>query len=76
VCESADSLAKDRALKIEEGSLLAIHDVGAYGYVMSSNYNTRLRPPEILIEGSTVQVIKRRESFKELVSLETNNNGT
>ena len=76
VCESADSLAKDRALKVEEGSLLAIHDVGAYGYVMSSNYNTRLRPPEILIEGSTVQVIKRRESFKELVSLETNNNGT
>jgi diaminopimelate decarboxylase len=76
VCESADSLAKDRDLKIEEGSLLAIHDVGAYGYVMSSNYNTRLRPPEILIEGSKVQVIKRRESFEDLVSLETEADGS
>ena len=70
VCESADSLAKDRALKIEEGSLVAIHDVGAYGNVMTSNYNTRLRPPEILVDESSVKVIKRRESFEELISLE------
>ena len=70
VCESADSLAKDRALKIEEGSLVAIHDVGAYGNVMTSNYNTRLRPPEILVDESSVKVIKRRESFEELITLE------
>jgi len=70
VCESADSLAKDRALKIEEGSLVVIHDVGAYGNVMTSNYNTRLRPPEILVDESSVEVIKRRESFEELISLE------
>ena len=70
VCESADSLAKDRGLKIEEGSLVAIHDVGAYGNVMTSNYNTRLRPPEILVDESSVKVIKRRESFEELITLE------
>jgi len=70
VCESADSLAKDRALKIEEGSVIAIHDVGAYGNAMASNYNTRLRPPEIMVDGSDVQIIKRRETFEELISFE------
>ena len=70
VCESADSLAKDRVLKIKEGSLIVIHDVGAYGNVMASNYNTRLRPPEIMIDGSDIHQIKRRETFEELISLE------
>lgn len=70
VCESTDSLAKDRMLKIKEGSIIAIHDVGAYGNVMASNYNTRLRPPEIMVDGSDVRVIKRRESFEELMFLE------
>ena len=70
VCESADSLAKDRALKIEEGSVIAIHDVGAYGNTMASNYNTRLRPPEIMVDGSDVQIIKRRETFGDLISFE------
>ena len=70
VCESADSLAKDRALKIEEGSVIAIHDVGAYGNAMASNYNTRLRPPEIMVDGSDVQIIKRRETFGDLISFE------
>ena len=70
VCESADSLAKDRVLKIKEGSVIVIHDVGAYGNVMASNYNTRLRPPEIMIDGSDIHQIKRRETFEELISLE------
>jgi diaminopimelate decarboxylase len=70
VCESADSLAKDRILKIKEGSIVAIHDVGAYGYTMASNYNSRLKPPEILVDGSKVSLIKKRESFEELISLE------
>jgi len=70
VCESADSLAKDRILKIKEGSIVAIHDVGAYGYAMASNYNSRLKPPEILVDGSKVSLIKKRESFEELISLE------
>ena len=70
VCESADSLAKDRVLKIEEGSVIAIHDVGAYGNAMASNYNTRLRPPEIMVDGSDVQIIKRRETFGDLISFE------
>ena len=70
VCESADSLAKNRKLKIEEGSVIAIHDVGAYGSTMASNYNTRLRPPEIMVDGSDVRLIKRRETFEELISFE------
>lgn len=70
VCESADSLAKDRVLKIKEGSVIVIHDVGAYGNVMASNYNTRLKPPEIMIDGSDIHQIKRRETFEELISLE------
>jgi len=74
VCESADSLAKDRVLKIKEGSVIVIHDVGAYGNVMASNYNTRLRPPEIMIDGSDIHQIKRRETFEELISLEDTSN--
>jgi diaminopimelate decarboxylase len=70
VCESADSLAKDRALKIEEGSVIAIHDVGAYGNAMASNYNTRLRPPEIMVDGSDVQIIKIRDTFGDLIAFE------
>jgi diaminopimelate decarboxylase len=74
VCESADSLAKNRNLKIEEGSFIAIHDVGAYGYSMASNYNSRLRPPEIMVDGLKVSVIKRKETFEELISFEDNKN--
>ena len=83
VCESGDVLTQKNEEPVprklpmpKAGDLIIVGGAGAYGFAMSSNYNTRLRPPEILIEGSTVQVIKRRESFKELVSLETNNNGT
>ena len=54
-------------LNIKENSILAIHDAGAYGHVMSSNYNSRLRPPEILIEGSKIKIIRRRETFDDLL---------
>jgi len=50
--------------------VIVIKDVGAYGNVMASNYNTRLRPPEIMIDGSDIHQIKRRETFEELISLE------
>lgn len=66
VCESADFLGKDRQLAIEPGDLLAIDGAGAYGFSMSSNYNTRCRPAEILIDGSRSQVIRPRETLNDL----------
>jgi len=70
VCESGDTFGEDRMLSIDEDSILAIHDAGAYGHVMSSNYNSRLRPPEILVEGQKIKVIRRREVFDDLLRQE------
>jgi diaminopimelate decarboxylase len=68
VCESGDFLARDRELaEVSEGELLAVLDAGAYGTVLGSNYNTRPRPAEVLVDGSRVQVIRRRESFADLI---------
>lgn len=71
VCETGDVLAKDRNLKIMPGDHVAFMDVGAYGSVMTSNYNSRLRPIELLVKKDKVQVIKRKESFEDIVALET-----
>ena len=70
VCESGDTFGEDRILGLNEDSILAIHDAGAYGHVMSSNYNSRLRPPEILVEGQEIKVIRRRETFDDLLRQE------
>lgn len=70
ICESGDFLAKDRTLALEEGDLLAIRHSGAYGFVLSSNYNSRLRCPELLVDGAAVHVVRRRESFNDLIQLE------
>ena len=71
VCESGDFFARDRELsRVEEGDLLAILDVGAYGMVLASNYNTRPRPAEVLVSGKSVKVIRRRERVRELYSAE------
>jgi diaminopimelate decarboxylase len=71
VCESGDFFARDRELpRIEEEDLLAILDVGAYGMVLSSNYNTRPRPAEVLVSGKSVKSIRRRETVRELYSSE------
>ena len=70
VCESGDTFGKDRTLSLDKDSILAIHDAGAYGHVMSSNYNSRLRPSEILVEGNEVKVIRRRETFDDLLRQE------
>jgi len=70
VCESGDTFGEDRKLSLNEDSILAIHDAGAYGHVMSSNYNSRLRPPEILVEGQEIKVIRRRETFDDLLRQE------
>ena len=66
ICESADALGKNRSLNINAGDLLAIKSAGAYGFVMSSNYNTRPRAPEIMINGSEVHLIRERESVSDL----------
>ena len=71
VCESGDFLARNRKLpKTEEGDLLAVLDTGAYGMVLSSNYNTRPRPAEIMVDGKRVTVIRQRESVDDLLRLE------
>ena len=71
VCESGDWLGRDRQLAVEEGDLLAILSAGAYGFVMASNYNTRPKPAEIMVDGKDTFVIRRRESIQELYSTES-----
>ena len=71
VCETGDILATDRSLSILPGDYVAFMDTGAYGSVMTSNYNSRLKPIELLIKDDTVQVIKRKESFEDIIALET-----
>lgn len=71
VCESADFLAKDRDLPLfESGDLLAVMGAGAYGFSMASNYNSRLRCAEVLVRGKKASLIRRRESFDDLIRLE------
>jgi diaminopimelate decarboxylase len=70
ICETGDFLGKDRELSVNEGDVLAIHSVGAYGMTMSSNYNSRGRASEILIDDSNAHVIRRRESVEDLFSNE------
>ena len=71
VCESGDWLGRDRTLAVEEGDLLAILSTGAYGFVMASNYNTRPKPAEIMVDGKNVYVIRAREKMSDLFASET-----
>jgi diaminopimelate decarboxylase len=72
ICESGDFLAKDRELpRAEEGDLLAVMSAGAYGFVMASNYNTRPRAAEVLVDGDRYTIVRRRETFEDLVAGET-----
>lgn len=70
ICETGDFLAKDRQLSLAEGDLLAILCAGAYGFAMSSNYNSRPRPPEILVDGAQTHLIRRRETLADLLAPE------
>ena len=70
VCESADFLAKERRLAAREGDFLAIMSAGAYGMVMSSNYNSRPRAAEVLVDGTATHLVRRRESTDELFAAE------
>ncbi len=67
ICETGDFLGKERELAIQAGDLLAVRSSGAYGFTMSSNYNSRPRVAEILVDGSDVHVIRKRESIDDLM---------
>jgi diaminopimelate decarboxylase len=72
ICESSDFLAKNREMRLPQaGDLLAIRSAGAYGFVMSSNYNTRPRAAEVLVSGKRFELARRRETYPDLVRGET-----
>lgn len=72
VCESGDFLAQDRELTaVKSGDLLAVLSAGAYGFVMSSNYNTRPRVPEVLVKEGNFSVVRERETYEDLLKLES-----
>ncbi|HTD22022.1 MAG TPA: diaminopimelate decarboxylase [Terriglobales bacterium] len=71
ICETGDFFARDREMPtLQEGDLLAILDAGAYGMSLASNYNSRPRPIELLVDGKKVKVVRKRESVKDLLALE------
>ena len=74
VCESSDVIAREHCINANEGDVLAIKTAGAYGFVMSSNYNSRVRPAEVMVDGKTFNVIRSRESFNDLIKNEINLN--
>jgi diaminopimelate decarboxylase len=76
VCESADFLAHDRDLTLAEGSLLAIRSAGAYGFVQSSNYNARNRAAEVLVDGASFSVVRRRETIADQLRAEVASSAT
>lgn len=71
ICETGDFLAKDRELVLAEGDLLAICSAGAYGFTMSSNYNTRGRAAEVMVDGDQAHLVRRRETLEELFAGES-----
>ena len=71
VCESGDFFARERSIQeTSEGDLLAVLDAGAYGFAMASNYNFRPRAAEVLLEGGRPRLIRRRETFEDLIAAE------
>ena len=72
ICESSDFLAKERKLpKVQRGDYLAVMSAGAYGFVMSFNYNSRPRAPEVLVDGEEFFIIRKREIVEDLFALES-----
>ena len=71
VCESGDFLGRDRDLDLREGDLVAVLSAGAYGFVMSSNYNSRPRAAEVMVDGERLHLVRRRERVDELHALES-----
>jgi diaminopimelate decarboxylase len=72
VCETGDFFALDRPLaNVESGDILALMSAGAYGFTMASNYNSRPLPAEVMVTGSEARIIRRRQTYADLISLET-----
>jgi diaminopimelate decarboxylase len=71
ICETGDFLGKARELSIESGDLLAVMSAGAYGFSMSSNYNSRPRVAEIMVHGNSYQVVRQRETIEQLFENES-----
>ncbi len=70
VCETGDLLGKNRPLKLKEGDLLSVMSSGAYGFSMSSNYNSRPRAAEVLVDGDKAYEIRPRETYDDLMGTE------
>lgn len=70
VCETGDFLAKNRDLALAAGDYLAIMSSGAYGFVMSSNYNSRNKAAEIMVDGDQAHLVRRRETYADQLALE------
>ncbi|MGF1911648.1 diaminopimelate decarboxylase [Vibrio kasasachensis] len=71
ICETSDFLGKDRALALEANDLLAVRSAGAYGFVMASNYNTRTRAAEVMVDGNRAHLVRQREKLSSLWELES-----
>jgi diaminopimelate decarboxylase len=71
VCETGDFLGKARELALQQGDYLAVRSAGAYGFSMSSNYNTRPRAAEVMIDGDRAVVVRQRETLQQLMEGET-----
>ncbi|MZI94507.1 diaminopimelate decarboxylase [Vibrio sp. CAIM 722] len=71
ICETGDFLGKDRSLVLESGDLLAVRSAGAYGFVMASNYNTRVRAAEVMVDGDKSHLVRQREELSSLWELES-----
>ncbi|WP_108125837.1 diaminopimelate decarboxylase [Saccharospirillum mangrovi] len=71
VCETGDFIGKGRPLSLAEGDLLAVQSAGAYGFVMASNYNSRNRPAEVLVDGDQAQLVRKRETVADQLALES-----
>ncbi|EKO3395065.1 diaminopimelate decarboxylase [Vibrio fluvialis] len=71
VCETGDFLGKDRSLVLKQGDLLAVRSAGAYGFAMSSNYNTRTRAAEVIVDGDKTHIVRQREELSSLWALES-----
>ena len=68
ICETGDFLGKDRLLDIAPGDLLAVRSAGAYGFAMASNYNSRPRVAEIMVDGNQAHLVRKRETLEELMA--------
>jgi len=71
VCESGDFFARDREMpEVKSGELVVLLDAGAYGMALASNYNTRMRPAEVMVEAGKARLVRRRETMDDLMGTE------